>query len=269
MKFLRVMRPAFESFSVVLAQSEEDKKRLESLGAQNVKVCGSVKFDIRPNLSQSAAARSWRKTIDRPILTIASTRRGEEVRFAKAFLAKRKQLGRALLLVVPRHPERFDEVARIFEEAGLKVCRRSTVLSPREVPDEADVLLGDSMGEMSFYCALGDMTAMGGSFEPFGSQNMIEPAMAGSPLVVGPSTFNFSKIVEDGLAAGAMVRVESPEEAFDVFAGWLANNEEKRVAGERAKAFAQRHAGATARMMDEMEGLWQAALKKRNESQTY
>ena len=168
-KFHLVMRPAFESFSAVLAQSEEDKVRLESLGAQNVKVCGSVKFDIKPNLSQSAAAKSWRKTIGRPVLTIASTRRGEEV-----------------LLVVPRHPERFDEVAQVFSEAGLKVCRRSSVLSPREVPADADVLLGDSMGEMSFYCALGDMTAMGGSFEPFGSQNMIEPAMAGSPLVVGP-----------------------------------------------------------------------------------
>lgn len=131
------------------------------------------------------------------------------------------------------------------------------------------MLLGDSMGEMSFYCALGDMTAMGGSFEPFGSQNMIEPAMAGSPLVVGPSTFNFDKIVRDGLAAQAMVQVETPEEAFDVFSGWLANETERKAAGERAEAFAQKHAGATARMMDEMESLWQTALKNRNELQTY
>ena len=268
-KFHLVMRPAFESFSAVLAQSEEDKVRLESLGAQNVKVCGSVKFDIKPNLSQSVAAKSWRKTIGRPVLTIASTRRGEEARFARAFVAKRDKLGNALLLVVPRHPERFDEVAQVFSEAGLKVCRRSSVLSPREVPADADVLLGDSMGEMSFYCALGDMTAMGGSFEPFGSQNMIEPAMAGSPLVVGPSTFNFDKIVRDGLAARAMVQVETPEEAFDVFSGWLADENERKAAGERAEAFAQKHAGATARMMDEMESLWQTALKNRNELQTY
>lgn len=193
----------------------------------------------------------------------------EEARFARAFVAKRDKLGNALLLVVPRHPERFDEVAQVFSEAGLKVCRRSSVLSPREVPADADVLLGDSMGEMSFYCALGDMTAMGGSFEPFGSQNMIEPAMAGSPLVVGPSTFNFDKIVRDGLAAQAMVQVETPEEAFDVFSGWLANETERKAAGERAEAFAQKHAGATARMMDEMESLWQTALKNRNELQTY
>lgn len=268
-RFLQVMRPAFAAFSAVLAQSEEDKERLESLGARNVKVCGSVKFDIRPNLSQSAAAHSWRQSLGRPVMTIASTRRGEEVRFAKAFAAKRERLGNALLLIVPRHPERFAEVLETLREAGLKVCRRSEILSPREIPADTDVLLGDSMGEMSFYCALSDMTAMGGSFEPFGSQNVIEPAMAGSPLVVGPSTFNFDKIVRDGLAAQAMVRVADPEAAFDVFATWLDNEEERRAAGERALAFAKRHAGATARMLDEMEALWQGALKTRNELQTY
>ena len=261
-KFHLVMRPAFESFSAVLAQSEEDKVRLESLGAQNVKVCGSVKFDIKPNLSQSAAAKSWRKTIGRPVLTIASTRRGEEARFARAFVAKRDKLGNALLLVVPRHPERFDEVAQVFSEAGLKVCRRSSVLSPREVPADADVLLGDSMGEMSFYCALGAMTVMGGSFGDYGSQNVIEPAMAGTPVVVGPSIFNFEKIIRDGLKAGAMVQSASADEALEQCSRWIDEPAELEAAARNATVFAEEWSGATARMMKVLEDLWQTARKR-------
>ena len=266
-RFLGVMRPAFERFAMVLAQSEEDAQRLRQLGARETFVTGSVKFDIRPNRSQAAAALSWRAALARPIVSVLSTRRGEEQRFARAFVAAREGLGRALLLIVPRHPERFDEVADGLAALGLKVCRRSRIVGPGEVPADCDVLLGDSMGEMSFYCALAHMTAMGGSFEPFGSQNVIEPAMAGSALVVGPSVFNFSKVVADGVAEGAMLQVSDPEQAFERFREWLEDDAERERAGAAAKCFARSHAGATERMMDRMDQLWQKAL--RSESQTY
>lgn len=266
-RFLGVMRPAFESFSLVLAQSEEDAERLRDLGAENTFVTGSVKFDISPNRSQAAAAQSWRTTLNRKVVGVLSTRRGEELRFGRAFLAAREKLAGALLLVVPRHPERFDEVAQTLTDLGLKVCRRSRIVGPGEVPADCDVLLGDSMGEMSFYCALAHMSAMGGSFEPFGSQNVIEPAMAATALVVGPSVFNFAKIVADGLAEGAMIQVEDPEAAFERFAAWLADERACALAGEAAKRFALAHAGATERMMDRMDELWQKAL--RCESPTY
>ena len=119
---------------------------------------------------------------------------------------------------------------------------RSTLRDPASIPADAEIVLGDSMGEMSFYCALADMTAMGGSFENFGSQNVIEPAMAGSPVVVGPSIFTFDKIIRDGLAHG-----DVPEEG--------------RQIGEEAKRFAKEYAGATGRMMTILDKLWKNARK--------
>ena len=248
-KFLDVMGPAFGSFTAILAQSEEDKERLESLGGRNVTVCGSVKFDIRPNASQEAAARAWKASLSRPVALIASTRQGEEVLFAKAMATR------------PEHPQRFDEVFRTLTGAGLKVCRRSQIAEPADVPADTDVVLGDSMGEMSFYCALADMTAMGGSFQNHGSQNVIEPALAGSPIVVGPSIFNFQKVIRDGLSAGAMVQVETPEEALDRFEHWLDVPETRVSASEAALGFSRQYAGATQRMMTILEVLWQKAQK--------
>ena len=249
-KFLDVMGPAFGSFTAILAQSEEDKERLESLGGRNVTVCGSVKFDIRPNASQEAAARAWKASLSRPVALIASTRQGEEVLFAKAMATRPELLRRAQFWLVPRHPQRFDEV-----------CRRSQIAEPADVPADTDVVLGDSMGEMSFYCALADMTAMGGSFQNHGSQNVIEPALAGSPIVVGPSIFNFQKVIRDGLSAGAMVQVETPEEALDRFEHWLDVPETRVSASEAALGFSRQYAGATQRMMTILEVLWQKAQK--------
>ena len=260
-KFLDVMGPAFGSFTAILAQSEEDKERLESLGGRNVTVCGSVKFDIRPNASQEAAARAWKASLSRPVALIASTRQGEEVLFAKAMATRPELLRRAQFWLVPRHPQRFDEVFRTLTGAGLKVCRRSQIAEPADVPADTDVVLGDSMGEMSFYCALADMTAMGGSFQNHGSQNVIEPALAGSPIVVGPSIFNFQKVIRDGLSAGAMVQVETPEEALDRFEHWLDVPETRVSASEAALGFSRQYAGATQRMMTILEVLWQKAQK--------
>lgn len=260
-RVIELMAPAFGVFSAVLAQSQEDKVRLESLGAKNVTVTGSLKFDIRPDASQVAAAADWRARLSRPVLFIASTREGEEMRFAKALAERRELCRRSLVLLVPRHPQRFGDAKMTLEAEGFKVCLRSEIRNPEDIPCDADVLLGDSMGEMSFYCALASMTAMGGSFENFGSQNVIEPAMAGSPVVVGPSIFNFDKIIRDGLAAGAMVQVQTPAEALDVFERWLNDPAACGCAAEAARQFAQTYAGATGRMMAILEGLWQGARK--------
>ena len=181
--------------------------------------------------------------------------------FAKAMATRPELLRRAQFWLVPRHPQRFDEVFRTLTGAGLKVCRRSQIAEPADVPADTDVVLGDSMGEMSFYCALADMTAMGGSFQNHGSQNVIEPALAGSPIVVGPSIFNFQKVIRDGLSAGAMVQVETPEEALDRFEHWLDVPEARVSASEAALGFSRQYAGATQRMMTILEVLWQKAQK--------
>lgn len=260
-KAIELMRPAFGSFSAILAQSEEDKVRLESLGGANISVCGSVKFDIRPNASQIASAKNWKTKIDRPVVLFASTRAGEEVQFAQALVNHREVVKRASVWMVPRHPERFDEVFKTLTDAGLKVCRRSALRDATDIPTDTEVVLGDSMGEMSFYCALSDMVAMGGSFEPHGSQNVIEPALAGSPIVVGPSTFNFDKVIRDGLTAGAMVQVAKPDDALVQFERWLDDPRSRAEAAHAALDFSQCYAGATQRMMKTLEVLWQKAQK--------
>ena len=260
-KFIDVMRPAFSSFAAILAQSDEDRARLESLGGKNVTVCGSVKFDIRPNPSQVAAARAWKSRVDRPVALIASTRQGEEVQFARALANSPDLIKRAQVWMVPRHPQRFDEAERALTDAGLTVQRRSTLREPSDVRPDTQVILGDSMGEMSFYCALADMTAMGGSFQPHGSQNVIEPALAGSPVVVGPSIFNFEKIIRDGIAAEAMVQKADPAEALKMFEHWLDVPADREAASRAALAFSEQYAGATGRMMKILEVLWQKAQK--------
>lgn len=260
-KVIELMRPAFESFEVVLAQSEEDKRRFESLGAKRVLVCGSVKFDIRPNLSQVAAARDWKQRLRRPVILLASTRSGEERQFALALSEKKELCRRAQIVVVPRHPERFEEVYDLFSSLGFNVKKRSQLRDAADIANDVDVVIGDSMGEMSFYCALADMVAMGGSFEPFGCQNVIEPAMAGSPVVVGPSIFNFDKIVHDGCQAGAMVQVKTAQEALEQFAHWIDYPMERVMASEAALKFSATYAGATARMMVELEAIWNKAQK--------
>ena len=263
-RVIDVMRPAFGAFSAVLAQSEEDRVRLESLGARDVMVTGSVKFDLRPDASQAAAAQAWHAELERPVLLIASTREGEEEMFAKALVQRPELLEKALVVLVPRHPQRFDEVEKTLKDVGLVVCRRSSLGAATDVPAGTQVILGDSMGEMSFYCALADVTVMGGSFAPCGSQNVVEPAMAGSPVIVGPSTFNFDRIIREGVAAGGMKQVEDADAAMDIALTLLKNDDERVKMGEIARNFATACTGATKRMMTVLEKLWCYARK--NES---
>lgn len=263
-KAIEVMGPAFGSFAAVLAQSDEDKARLESLGAKDVLVTGSVKFDIVPDASQMAAAKAWLTVLSRPVVLLASTRDGEEAAFLESFKKHPALLAETLVVVVPRHPERFERVAELFESAGLKTIRRSTLSTAEDLPADIQIVVGDSMGEMSFYCGLASMTVMGGSFGPFGSQNVVEPAMAGSPVVVGPSIFNFERIIREGIAAGGMVQAADAQAAVLQLEQWLKHPEERNAAGAAAKNFALKCAGATARMMTVLEKLWTYARK--NES---
>ena len=219
-------------------------------------------YDPIREAAKTAAALDWKTAIPKPVILIASTRDGEERDFAAALAKRRDLLRRALVLLVPRHPQRFDEVDGILREAGLHVCRRSTISAPEAISDDVDVLLGDSMGEMSFYCALGAMTVMGGSFGDYGSQNVIEPAMAGTPVVVGPSIFNFEKIIRDGLKAGAMVQSASADEALEQCSRWIDEPAELEAAARNATVFAEEWSGATARMMKVLEDLWQTARKR-------
>ena len=259
-RFGSVMKPAFGGFEAVLAQSEADAVRLKELGARTVHVCGSVKFDVKADPLQSKAALELRKLIARPIILVASTRDGEEEMFVEPLS---KTVEKAAVLVVPRHPQRFEEVFGLLKSTGLPVLCRSKGEDFADASriDGPVILYGDTMGEMSFYCALADVCIMGGSFGNYGSQNLIEPAAAGAPILVGPSSYNFAKAVDDAVEMGAAERVRNAADAWRTAVGWLHDGclpERSR----RALEFAHSYTGASARQMRFIGEIWEKARSK-------
>lgn len=246
-KFDCVMRPAFAAFDAVLAQSDEDAARLVQRGVRKevVTVAGSLKFDVAVDQEACEKARRFKAKRTLPVLLIASTREGEEAMFAPLI---KQFAGRAVVVLVPRHPQRFDAVSSLLDEVGVIHARRSAFATPMDIPSNAMVILGDSMGEMAFYCALADVTLMGGSFGGTGCQNLIEPAAAGSPVVLGPSLYNFAKVSADAIAMGAAVKTENAQEGVAVALRLLGDAVERHKRHEAAEAFARRYTGAAQAM---------------------
>ena len=187
--------------------------------------------------------RQWRETWGtRPVWLAASTREGEEPSILEAFV--RHAPPDTLLLLVPRHPQRFDEVAAFIEAQRLPFVRRSSGIMPTA---ETRVWLGDSMGEMPAYFAASDIVLMGGTFLPFGGQNLIEAAACGCPVLVGPHTYNFAQATEDALACGAARRVDDADTAAKEAARLMQDETALNVMRTAAGEFSQAHRGATAR----------------------
>jgi len=182
--------------------------------------------------------------IDRPVWVAGSTREGEEALLLDAFAAL--DAPDALLVIVPRHPQRFDAVAALAAGRGFEVARRS---EQRDVPASVRVLVGDSMGEMLAYYAAADVVVVGGSLLAFGGQNLIEACALGRPVIVGPHTYNFEEASAGAIAAGAALRAGDAAEALRL-AALLAGDATRRGAmGEKARAFVQAHRGAVDRLM--------------------
>ncbi|MGE5386627.1 MAG: lipid IV(A) 3-deoxy-D-manno-octulosonic acid transferase, partial [Betaproteobacteria bacterium] len=185
-RFGALARPAFAALSGAAAQDEADAARLLALGVKTVVVCGNLKFDVRVPEAMKDQGRRWRDALDkRPIWLAASTREGEEELVLDALA---RVGGDALLVLVPRHPQRFKAVAELLDQRGLATVCRSVGLPNAQTR----IWLGDSMGEMVAYYTLADVAFVGGSLLPLGGQNLIEAAACGCPVLVGPHTFNFA-----------------------------------------------------------------------------
>lgn len=272
--------PAYGGLSGALAQTTDDANRLRTLGAPVDPpaggTVGNVKFDIPWHPGAWGLGRTWRaawqaKTATqdapagRPILMLASSRDGEEAAWCEAWRAR--AVGRPglspLWLVVPRHPQRFDAVEVLLRQAGLRVVRRST-LGPLEVTEpiwpvavlQADVLLGDSLGEMPWYYGLAQMALLGGSFAPLGGQNLIEAAACECPVIMGPHTFNFAEAAEAAIAAGAAERAPDLAAAVGRALDWLAHPPMLARAQSNCQTLLQTHAGAAARHADAVLRWW-------------
>jgi 3-deoxy-D-manno-octulosonic-acid transferase len=267
-----LMRPALASMRCVLAQSEADARRLSALGAGDVRVMGNLKFDLMPREDLLARGRRWRQALGRPVVLAAITREGEEQALLQAWRGRHADAGAAgqgstgpapLLLIVPRHPQRFDEVAGLVAAAGLSLARRShwaaAGLDEPPAPDGAcDVWLGDSLGEMPLYYGLADAALLGGSFAPLGGQNLIEGLACGCPMVVGPHTFNFADATEGAIAAGAAERAPSLPDAVARLRQWLAPEQRQAHYGRSlaGRQFAAAHRGAAQRMAGVVVEVW-------------
>ena len=241
-----LMHPAMARFTQVLAQGADDADRLRRSGAAGVQVMGNLKFDMSPSPELLARGRQWRERLGRAVVLAASTRDGEEEPLLRAWRTMRGP--RPLLVIVPRHPQRFDEVGAMVAAAGLQAWRRSAwAKTPPDAAATAEVWLGDTLGEMPLYYALADVALLGGSFAPLGGQNLIEAAACGCPLLMGPHTFNFAEAAEGALAAGAARRVADIDEGVRLAVD-LAGDPALEPASQKALAFAALHRGAANRM---------------------
>ena len=251
--------PAYGALSAVYAQTEADAQRFRQLGAPVKGVFGNLKFDATPSAAQLAQGQRWRQSLTQPVLLFASSREGEEDEFftqIKALSAKSFQV-----LIVPRHPQRFDAVAALAAQHGLRVSRRSgwTAEGPAASAEamRADVWLGDSLGEMALYYGLSDVALLGGSFAPLGGQNLIEAAACGCPLVMGLHTFNFAEAATLAEAAGAAQRVADMAQAVQAALALVNNDAPAQAqAAQAGLAFAARHRGAALKTLAALRAYW-------------
>jgi 3-deoxy-D-manno-octulosonic-acid transferase len=239
-------RASLAHIQCVAAQGEADAARLTALGAHAVTVVGNLKFDITPPAEQLALGTAWRtRWGPRPVLLAASTREGEEAALLRAFAAAAPAA--VLLVLVPRHPQRFDTVAALIESAGLSYQRRSA-LDESALNPQTRVLLGDSLGELFAYYAACDVAFVGGSLMPLGGQNLIEAASVGRPVLVGPHTFNFEEATRLAVGAGAALRIDDVDALLANALALLDDAPARARMAEAGLAFAARHRGAAQRV---------------------
>jgi len=253
-------RPAYQGLMGVWAQTQDDAERLCALGAHVQGVTGNLKFDAKPDAHQLAQALVWKERMPRAVVVLSSSREGEEQMWLDAMQALHDQRleGQAHAqevqwLIVPRHPQRFDEVEQLLTSRGWQVSRRS---SWTDAPPAADVgaaptvWLGDSMGEMALYYGLSDAALLGGSFAPFGGQNLIEATACGCPVVMGPHTFNFAEAAVLAEEAGAALRVQDMAQAMTTSLQLVNSGADENAYVAACLSFSQAHRGAAQRAVE-------------------
>ncbi len=258
-RFANFAQLIYQSFTKILAQTNLDAKRYHSLGLSNVLVTGNLKFDVIPHPDQIEHALALKKQLNHQVQIVcaASTRDGEEALIIEAwqkFLKSKENTSDAnhfCLFIVPRHPQRFDDVFTQLQSSFIKVSRRST-MNDQEFTDAINhggVILGDSMGEMSFYYALSDIVIMGGSLLPLGGQNFIEACALGRPIILGEHTFNFQQASADVIDSRAAIRITDIDDLVKAMDLLLTNYQVKEGMSTNALDFANQHTGATKKII--------------------
>jgi len=227
----------------IAAQTRADADRLHALGASQVTVAGNLKFDRSPRAEDHERGTQFRARFsDRKVFLAASTREGEEEQVLEA---TQLSSGDTLTVIVPRHPQRFDEVAKLLEQRGIVYQRRS---DEQSVHPSTRVWLGDSLGEMYAYFAACDVAFVGGSLIARGGQNLLEACALGKPVLIGPHTFNFSEATQLALDAGAALRVQDAQDLSRAMNALLNDSRRREAMGRAGLELMREHQGAAERI---------------------
>lgn len=249
--FAKLTHDMVRHFSLVIAQTQADADRFMQLGvdAKKIKVAGSIKFDLEVPTDLFAKAKELRKMLgdDRSILIAASTHQGEDELVLQAFAEIKKVLPQALLILVPRHPERFASVAELCRKQNHKVVLRT---ENKSCDESVDVFMGDTMGELLLFYAVADVAYVGGSLVERGGQNPLEPAAIGVPILTGPHIFNFTLINQQLQQAGAAMQIHNPQELAEKAIDLLNNKAQRQRMSELAKAFVLKNRGALVKQLE-------------------
>ncbi|MEZ2741659.1 3-deoxy-D-manno-octulosonic acid transferase [Paenalcaligenes hominis] len=266
-KALRIgllMRQTLGYFTAIYAQTYQDAVRLELAGGKGVRVSGNFKFDVQLSQDQVERGKQFANSLGRKIVVIASTREGEDQLFIDAmrrYIRREHSMDldsqqRTLFYLIPRHPQRFESAAILLEAEGWNVIRRTELMTTGDCTSSslaccksADVVLGDSLGEMPWYYAQAQVAIIGGSFAQLGGQNFIEACALGVPVIVGPHTRNFEQAVNDALSEGAAVRVTNAEAALKQAMHLLEDSNQRQTMSDAASFWVRKHTGSVDRVM--------------------
>ncbi len=251
-KLGKLAQEGLSQLTATAAQTAQDAARLKNLGATNISIVGNLKFDVIPPDNAVAQGHLLRGALgqQRPVFLAASTRDGEETLIIDA--VAQAAIPDLLTIIVPRHPQRFNDVAALLENKVLRFVRRSA-LADKTLPPDITYVLGDSMGEMFTYYASCDVAFIGGSLLPLGGQNLIEACSMGRPVLIGPHTFNFDQVTESAIAAGAAQRVQDTVELAQSIKALFADRIKRQAMGSDALSFSAQSRGATQRTLDMIE----------------
>ncbi|MGH8717268.1 MAG: 3-deoxy-D-manno-octulosonic acid transferase, partial [Burkholderiales bacterium] len=244
-RYRSLVSAGLNELTAIAAQTQDHAERLRALGAKAVQVSGNLKFDVLPPFFALEVGRELRSGFGpRLVFLAASTRVGEEELVLQAVSGA--GVPGLLSVIVPRHPQRFDEVAALLERRGIQFQRRS---ENQPVAADTQVVLGDSMGEMFAYYDACDVAFVGGSLLPLGGQNLLEACAMGKPVLIGPHTFNFAEASELAVQAGAAQRVRDAAELGSAVKALFADEAKRKAMGEAGRAFCAAHQGATQKIL--------------------
>jgi len=244
-KIGKLVEGGLQSLSAIAAQTATDAARLKQLGADNVSIVGNLKFDVMPPEDAATQGQKLRALLgeNRSVLLAASTREAEEA----IVLDASTNIPNLLTIIVPRHPQRFSEVESLLKQRGLRYQKRSSLNQP--INQDTRYILGDSMGELFTYYAASDIALIGGSLLPFGGQNLIEAAIMGKPILIGPHTYNFAEATQSGVEAGAVIQLNNAAELSGKIEYLINNKSICEQMGVAATRFSQASTGATEKVL--------------------